>query len=45
MSYQTIAAAYDSRAHAQAAVAALKAAGFHSSDISMLDSTAPKSDG
>lgn len=37
MSYQTIVAAFDSGAHAQAAAAALKAAGFHSADISILD--------
>jgi uncharacterized protein (TIGR02271 family) len=37
MSYQTVVAAYDSPAAAQAAVAALKAAGFHSDDISSFD--------
>ena len=37
MRYQTIAAAYDSRAHAQAAIDALKTAGFHTADISVLD--------
>ena len=37
MRYQTIAAAYDSRAHAQAAVDALKMAGFHGADVSVLD--------
>jgi uncharacterized protein (TIGR02271 family) len=37
MSYQTVVAAYDSPAAAQAAVAALKAGGFHSDDISSFD--------
>ena len=37
MRYQTIAAAYDSRTHAQAAINALKMAGFHGADISVLD--------
>ena len=37
MKYQTIAAAYDTRSHAKAAVDALKAAGFHPDDISLLD--------
>lgn len=37
MRYQTIAAAYDNRNHAQAAVDALRTAGFHSADISVLD--------
>jgi len=37
MKYQTIAAAYDTRVHAKAAVDALKAAGFHPDDISLLD--------
>lgn len=37
MRYETIAAAYDSRAHAQAAIDALKMAGFHGADISILD--------
>ncbi|HSQ32116.1 MAG TPA: YsnF/AvaK domain-containing protein [Gemmatimonadaceae bacterium] len=37
MKYQTIAAAFDTRAHAKAAVDALKAAGFHPDDISLLD--------
>jgi len=37
MAYQTIVAAFDTSAHAQAAVDALKAAGFHADDISMFD--------
>src|SRR5512143_277654 len=37
MKYQTIAAAFDTHAHAKAAVDALKAAGFHPDDISLLD--------
>lgn len=37
MKYQTIAAAFDTGAHAKAAVDALKAAGFHPDDISLLD--------
>lgn len=37
MSYQTIVAAYDTPAHAQAAVEALKAGGFHADDISVFD--------
>src|SRR5215469_3477679 len=37
MSYQTVVAAYDTAAHAQAAVDALKAGGFHADDISMFD--------
>jgi len=37
MSYQTIVAAFDTAAHAQAAVEALKAGGFHSDDISVFD--------
>jgi len=37
MKYQTIAAAFDTRAHAKAAVDALKVAGFHPDDISLLD--------
>jgi Domain of unknown function (DUF2382) len=37
MSYQTIVAAFDTAAHAQAAVEALKTGGFHSDDISMFD--------
>ena len=37
MKYQTIAAAFDTSAHAKAAVDALKAAGFHPDDISFLD--------
>lgn len=44
MKYHTIAAAYDSREHAQSAIDALKAAGFHPADISMLEKkTAPDS--
>jgi uncharacterized protein (TIGR02271 family) len=39
MSYQTIVAAYDTAAHAQAAVDALKAGGFHADDISSFDKT------
>ena len=37
MSYQTIVAAFDTPAHAQAAVEALKAGGFHADDISAFD--------
>lgn len=37
MSYQTISAAFDNRAHAEAAANALKAAGFHAADVSILD--------
>ncbi len=37
MSYQTIVAAFDTATHAQAAVDALKAGGFHADDISMFD--------
>jgi uncharacterized protein (TIGR02271 family) len=37
MSYQTIIAAFDTAAHAQAAVEALKAGGFHTDDISAFD--------
>jgi uncharacterized protein (TIGR02271 family) len=37
MSYETIVAAYDTPAHAQAAVDALKAGGFHTDDISLFD--------
>jgi uncharacterized protein (TIGR02271 family) len=37
MSYQTVVAAFDTTAHAQAAVDALKAGGFHADDISMFD--------
>ena len=37
MSYQTVVAAFDTQAHAQAAVDALKAGGFHADDISMFD--------
>jgi uncharacterized protein (TIGR02271 family) len=37
MSYQTVVAAFDTSAHAQAAVDALKAGGFHADDISMFD--------
>ena len=37
MSYQTVVAAYDTAAHAQAAVDALKAGGFHTDDISLFD--------
>ncbi len=39
MKYQTIVAAFDNRAFAQAAADALKAAGFHANDISVLDKT------
>ena len=39
MSYQTVVAAFDTGAHAQAAVDALKAGGFHADDISMFDKT------
>jgi uncharacterized protein (TIGR02271 family) len=39
MNYQTIVAAFDTGAHAQAAVDALKAGGFHADDISMFDKT------
>jgi uncharacterized protein (TIGR02271 family) len=37
MNYQTIVAAFDTPAHAQAAVEALKAGGFHADDISAFD--------
>jgi uncharacterized protein (TIGR02271 family) len=37
MSYQTIVAAFDTSAHAQAAAEALKAGGFHADDISLFD--------
>src|SRR5262249_49995846 len=37
MSYQTVVAAFDTAAHAQAAVDALKAGGFHADDISLFD--------
>src|SRR6516225_1698995 len=37
MAYQTIVAAFDTAAHAQAAVEALKAGGFHPDDISAFD--------
>src|SRR5271165_1812631 len=37
MAYQTLVAVYDTAAHAEAAVKALKAAGFHESDISIFD--------
>src|SRR5499427_10392157 len=37
MAYQTIVAAFDNAAHAQAAVEALKAGGFHPDDISAFD--------
>ena len=37
MSYQTVVAAFDTAAHAQAAVDALKAGGFHADDISVFD--------
>jgi uncharacterized protein (TIGR02271 family) len=37
MAYQTVVAAFDTAAHAQAAVAALKAGGFHADDISVFD--------
>jgi uncharacterized protein (TIGR02271 family) len=37
MSYQTIVAAYDTAAHAEAAIQALKAGGYHTDDISVFD--------
>lgn len=37
MNYQTVVATYDTAAHAQAAVDALKAGGFHADDISVFD--------
>lgn len=37
MAYQTVVAAFDTPAHAQAAVDALKAGGFHADDISVFD--------
>src|SRR5271165_7284679 len=37
MAYQTLVAVYDTAAHADAAVKALKAAGFHDSDVSVFD--------
>jgi hypothetical protein len=38
MAYETLVAVYDTPPHAEAAVKALKAAGFDGSDISMFDS-------
>ena len=38
MAYETLVAVYDTAPHAEAAVKALKAAGFDESDISMFDS-------
>ena len=43
MAYETLVAVYDTPAHADAAVKALKAAGFAESDISVFDSTRLKS--
>ena len=37
MTYETLVAVYDTAAHADAAVKALKAAGFHESDVSVFD--------
>jgi hypothetical protein len=37
MAYETLVAVYDTEAHAEAAVKALKAAGFAESDISVFD--------
>ena len=37
MAYETLVAVFDTAAHADAAVRALKAGGFHESDISVLD--------
>jgi len=37
MNYQTVVAAFDTPANAQAAVEALKAGGFHADDISSFD--------
>src|SRR6516225_7348050 len=37
MAYQTVVAAFDTAAHAQAAIEALKAGGFHADDISVFD--------
>ena len=37
MAFETLVAVYDTAAHADAAVKALKAAGFHESDISVFD--------
>jgi uncharacterized protein (TIGR02271 family) len=37
MAYETVVAAFDTRAHAEAAVKALKAGGFADSDISIID--------
>src|SRR5258708_26294130 len=39
MAYETLVAVYDTPPHAEAAVKALKAAGFADSDISLFDST------
>lgn len=39
MAYETLVAAFDTKDHAMAAVNALKAGGFHSDDISIVDST------
>ena len=45
MAYETVVAAFDTPEHAQAAVAALKAGGFHSDDISVFDKSRLASDG
>jgi hypothetical protein len=37
MNYQTVVAAFDTNAHAQAAAEALQAGGFHADDISIFD--------
>jgi hypothetical protein len=39
MAYETLVAVFDTAEHAEAAVEALKAGGFHEDDISIFDST------
>ena len=41
MAYETLVAVYDTAPHAEAAIKALKAAGFDESDISMFELGAP----
>src|SRR5262249_41877704 len=45
MAYETIVAVYDTPEHAQAAVRALKAGGFHVDDISIFDKSRLQSEG
>ena len=42
MAYETLVAVYDTPPHAEAAIKALKAAGFHDSDISCLTQLASR---